>query len=114
MPATRTDTSLFSAQTTGATSSAVDCSADYLREAYVSIVQVGTATTAASFYFLYSTDGTNYNYQSQTWSAGLAAATYNWQIQLPAGCKSVKMVFTAQTGGTSSTCTADLNEVTAV
>ncbi len=113
MSATRTDTSLFSGQTTTATSSAVNCASDYAREAYVSIVQVGAATDAAYFCFNYSTDGTNYNYQSPVYTAGTAAETYDWVIQLPLGFKSVEMVYTAQSGGSSSTCTADLNEVTA-
>lgn len=114
MAATRTQTSLFSGQTTNGTSSNIDCSTDYLREVYVKIVVVGTASTAASFSFAYSADGTNYTYASQTYSAGTAAATYNWQILLPSGFKKFNMVYTAQTGGTSSTCTADVNEVTAI
>lgn len=114
MAATRSQTSLFSGQTTTATSSAVDCSTDYAREAYVAITQTGTASSPATFYFQFSADGTNYTYLSPTYSAGIAAATYYWQIPLPVGFKKVKMTYTQQSGGTSSSCTADLNEVTGV
>jgi hypothetical protein len=114
MAATRTNTSLFSGQTTTATSSAVNVATDYAREIYVSIVQVGSASTGASFYIQYSADGTNYNYQSAVFTCPTVAGTYNWSVQLPIGIEKVKMTFTAQSGGTSSTCTADLNEVTGV
>jgi hypothetical protein len=114
MAATRTNTSLFSGQTTTATSSNADVSASYLREVLVKIVVVGTATTGASFSFNYSADGTNYTYASDTYTAPTAAGTYNWRITLPGGFKKFNMAFTQQSGGTSSTCTADLTEVTAL
>jgi hypothetical protein len=114
MAATRTRTNLHNAATSTATSSNIDCSTDYAREVYVKIVQVGTASTAASFRFDYSTDGTNYTFSSPTYSAGTAAATYNWVVSLPVGFVKFNMVYTQQSGGTSSTATADVMEVSTV
>jgi hypothetical protein len=114
MAATKANATLLSAVTTTQTSSAQDTSGDYADDLYVSIAQVGTATTAASFIVQWSEDaGTTY-YNSQTYTAGLTAGTYYWTISIPSTATNVKVAFTQQSGGTSSTCTAQLGRVTGI
>jgi len=114
MAATKTSTSILSAVTTTQTSPVVDCSTDYAQEVYVSIAQVGTATTPASFDVQWSPDGGTTYYTSATYSAGTAAATYYWVVSVPVTATKLKVDFTAQAGGTSSTCTAQLGQVTGI
>ena len=99
--------------TASGTTSPISCSADYLQEVYVSIVQVGTATSGASFAVQSAPDGSTY-YSSQTYTAGTSAATYTWVIAVPVTAESVQIVYTAQSGGTSSTLTAQLGQITGV
>lgn len=116
MAATKSATN-FTWATGSATSSGmtnpISCSSDYVQEVYVSIVQAGTATTAASFYCQLSPDGSTY-YPTQTYTAGTSAATYTWVISVPVTAESVEIVYTAQSGGTSSTLTAQLGQLTGV
>lgn len=114
MAITKTNTTLLNAVTTTQTSSAQDTSGDYADDLYVSITQVGTATTAASFYLQWSDDAGATYHVSATYAAGLTAATYEWVVSVPVTATNVKVTFTAQAGGTSSTCTAQLGRVTAV
>ncbi len=114
MAATKANTTLLSAVTTTQTSSAADISTVYAADVYVSIIEVGTAATAASFIIQWSEDGGTTYYNSPVYSAGLAAATYYWTIAVPATADHVKIAFTAEAGGTSSTCTAQLGKITGV
>ena len=91
-----------------------DVSTNYLTEVYISIVVVGTATTGATVQIQVSPDaGTTY-YSPPTLlvTAGLAAGTYNWTILVPTTAGKFKTVFTQQSGGTSSTCVIQSNNVT--
>lgn len=116
MAASRSNATLLSAVTTTQTSSAVDVSAGYGGTIGVSIVVAGTATTAASFQVLWSPDGgtTYYVLGGATYQAGTAAGTYNFSIDIPIGATKIEIAFTAQVGGTSSTCTAQASWVSGV
>jgi hypothetical protein len=99
--------------TASGTTNPISCSADYVQEVYVSIVQVGTATTAATFTVQWSPDGSTY-FSGQTYTAPLGAATTAWVIAVPVTAQDVQIVYTAQSGGTSSSLTAQLGQVTGV
>ncbi len=99
--------------TASGTTNPIACSSDYVQEVYVSIVQVSTATTAATFTVQWSPDGSTY-YSGQTYTAPTAAATTNWVVAVPVTAEDVQIVYTAQSGGTSSTLTAQLGQVTGV
>lgn len=98
------------------TSAAISVATDYAQEVYVSLVQVGTATTAAQVQIQVSPDGGTTYYSPPTLLvlAGLAAGTYNWVLSLPASTDHIIAVFTQQAGGTSSTCIVQLGQVTAI
>ena len=100
--------------TSSGTTNAVDVSGSYASEVYVQIVVVGTATTAASFTVAFSADTTNYRGSVGPFSAGTAASTYKFVVAVPPGASDVEIVYTAQSGGTSSTLTADVSRVTAL
>jgi hypothetical protein len=116
MAATKANATLLSAVTTTQTSSPQDVSTDYAQEAFVKVVQVGTATTAATVQIQVSSDGgtTYYSPPTLLFTAGLAAATYDQVFILPASTQKVQAVFTQQSGGTSSTCTVQLGQVTGI
>jgi hypothetical protein len=114
MAITKSNTTHLSAVTTTQTSTATDISGDYADDMYVSIAVVGTASAGATFQLQWSEDGGTTYYNSPVYTAGLTATTYYWVVSIPATANRVKIVFTAQTGGTSSTCTAQLGRVTAV
>jgi hypothetical protein len=99
--------------TASGTTNPISCSTDYVQEVYVSIVQVGTATTAATFTVQFSPDGSTF-YSAQTFTAPTSAATTSWVIAVPVTAEDVQIVYTAQSGGTSSTLTAQLGQVTSV
>ena len=111
-----TGTSVIASTTSTTTSSAIDVSGNYLTEVYCSIVQVGTATSAATIQIQVSPDAgtTYYSPPTLLWTAGLSAATYNVTLSVPTSADKIKVVFTAESGGTSSTCVVQLNTVTAV
>jgi hypothetical protein len=112
---TKTNVSIYSAQTSSVaigSATAYDLDDSYETDVYVSLVQTGTATTAASIEVHISPDDSDY-YRATVWSAGLTAATYQIVISVPSG-KAVKIVYTAQSGGTSSSLTAELCKVTAI
>ena len=101
--------------TASGTTNAVDVSDCYAAEVHVQIVVVGTASTAASFVVQFSIDNSNYRSQFGPYAAGTAAATYRFPpIPIPPGVNSVQLVYTAQSGGTSSTLTADVSQLTAI
>ncbi len=114
MALTKASASVLSAVTTTQTSSAIDVSASYATTIYVSIVVVGTATTGAIFQPQFSPDsGTTY-YNGPAYSAGLAAATYQWEVNVPSDATHLKVAFTQQSGGTSSTCTVQIGKITGI
>jgi hypothetical protein len=110
-----TGSTVQASTTSTTTSSAQSVSGNYLTEVYISIVQVGTASVAATVQIQVSPDGSTY-YAPPTLlvSAGLTAGTYNFTLYVPTSAIDFKSVFTAQSGGTSSTCVVQSNAVTAV
>lgn len=101
--------------TASGTSNAIDISASYASEVDVQVVQVGTASAAASFTVEFSADATNFRASVGPFTAGLTAATYKFgPISCPPGQSSVRVVHTAQSGGTSSTITVDVSRTTAL
>lgn len=101
--------------TTSGTSNAVDVSASYAGEVDAQIVVVGTATANAQFTVEFSADATNFRSSVGPFLAGLTAATYKIPpIPYPPGTSAVRIVYTAQTGGTSSTLTFDVSRTTAL
>lgn len=115
MALTKSSASHVSGQTSSTTTTATDISAVYRAAIGVSIVQVGTATTAATFIVQVSFDGgTTYHDWTGPVGAGTAAATYTWAVELPDAANRVRLVYTAQSGGTSSTLSAIVGEVTAL
>lgn|SRR5487761_1635513 len=100
--------------TTSGTTNPIDCSTDYAQQVYLSIAQVGTATTGASFIVQWSPDGGTTWYSSPAFTAGLTAATYYWTIDIPVTATKVQIVYTVQSGGTSSTLVAQLGQVTGI
>ncbi len=98
------------------TSSAIDTSGNYLTEVYGTVVVVGTATTGATIQIQVSHDaGTTYiSPPSLLWTAGLAAATYTFLLWVPTTATRIKVTFTQQAGGTSSTVICNLNNITTV
>lgn len=109
MALTPGNVTMLNAVTTTQTSSAA--STGDLGEIYVEIVVVGTPSVAASIIPQFSPDGTKY-YNGPTYTTPLAAGTWPFIINVPPGCVNAKVAFTAQTGGTSSTCTAQLGKKT--
>ena len=108
-------TSVISSTASTTTSSAQSVSANYATEVYISIVQVGTATTAATVQILVSPDGTTYYSPGALLiTAPLAAGTYNWVLQIPVTAIDYEVTFTTQSGGTSSTVVVQSNNVSAV
>lgn len=114
MAATKGNASILSAVTTTQTSSAVDTSTYYGMAVYVSLVVVGTPSGSATFSVLQSPDGGTTYYAGPAYSANLVAGTYVWVIDLDPTCTKVEVSFTAQTGGTSGTFTAQLGYVSGI
>ena len=114
MALTKTYAALLTGVTTTQNSSASTApNVCYAACVYAKLVVVGTPTVSAAFYVGQSPDQSTY-YNSATYSAPLAAATYYWTIPLDPTCESIIIYFTQATGGTSSTFTAQLGEVTGV
>ncbi len=114
MAASKTSASILSAVTTTQTSNPVSTAALYAATVYASLVVVGTPSASATFQIQISCDGTNYYNYGGAYQATLAAGTYQWVIALDPTAVDVQIVFTAQTGGTSGTFTAQLGEVTGI
>lgn len=114
MALTKAATSAASGVTTTSTTTAVDTSNAYRSSLYYSMVQVGEATTAASMAVQVSPDGGTTYYDLIAVQFGEAADTYENVIELPDDTTRVRIAFTAQSGGTSSTLDAQVGEVTAL
>lgn len=112
MPLTKTSSAILTGQTTTTTSSAIDVSSSYISDVYVSATQVGTATSAASFQVLFSPDSGTTWYSGQLFTAGLNAGTYYWIINVPNDATHIKIAYTQQSGGSSSTLTAQVGMIT--
>lgn len=92
--------------TSSGTTSSVSLASVNGATVYASIVQVGTATTAATLQVQESPDGTAfYSPPTKLFTAGTAAATYVAEIAVDPTAQSVQVVYAAQSGGTSSTAT---------
>lgn len=114
MAVSKSNISILGAVTTTQTSSTIDLSDAYMADVYVNIVQVGTATTAASFQINVSPDGGTTYYNGPVYTAGTTASTYSWQIAVPSDATKLQLAFITQAGGTSSTITAQLSKITGV
>jgi hypothetical protein len=99
--------------TASGTTNPISTTGDYAQQVYVDLVQTGTATTAASFIVQVSPDGTTW-FSLIPITAPTAAGTYDWVIDVPITAESVRIQYTQQAGGTSSSLTAQLGQVTAV
>jgi hypothetical protein len=108
MAATKGAVSILSAVTTTQTSAAIDCSTYEIQQIFANIVVAGTPTGAAAIQPQYSVDGGTTYYNGFTYKTDLAAGTYPFIIDVPPTTNRLKLVFTQQTGGTSSTLTAQL------
>lgn len=115
MALTKSPVNNVNGQTTSTTTTATDISDAYEAEAYVQIVQVGAATTAATVQIEVSPDDTNWYDEGGLLTAGTAAGTYEWApIPLPRTGQGVRVTFTQQSGGTSSTLRVDIGKVTGI
>lgn len=112
MAATRSNATLLNAVTTSQTSSAQSITGHYGGTIAASIAVVGTPTTAASITPQWTPDGTNYYAIGGPYGTNLAAGTYQFAIDIPIGAVGIQVVFAAQAGGTSSTCTVQASWVT--
>lgn len=114
MAATKGNASLLSLVTTGQTSAAVDTSTYYAMAVYAKLAVLGTPTGSATFSVWQSPDGGTTYYPGPYYSASLVAGNYYWEIAVDPTCTNVKVDFTAQSGGTSGTFTAQLGYVSGV
>lgn len=115
MALTKSFTSIFSAVTATTTSAAIAVTTSYASEVYVNIVVVGAPTVGASFSIQCSADTSTYPSVIGPFSAGIVALTYNFPpIVIPPGTSDIKIAYTAQTGGTSSTINAQVSLVTSL
>jgi len=96
--------------TASGTTDPMSCVADYVQEVYATIVQVGAASSPASFAVQWSPDGATY-FAGESYAAPLADSTSSWIVSVPGTAEDVRIVYTAQSGGTSSTITAQLGQV---
>jgi len=116
MAATKSATSFTWASgsaTASGTTNAIDCSTDYIQEVYVSIAVGATPTGGATFVVQWSPDGSTW-YSGQTYTAPIVVGTYAWPIAVPVTAQKVQIVYVNQSGGGSSTLTAQLGQVTGV
>lgn len=100
--------------TASGTTNTVDVSGSYAATLYVKVVVVGTPTTAATFTPQFSPDGGTTWFSAFTYQTVAAAATYYWQVPVPADAQTFQLVYVAQSGGTSSTLTGQVGKVTAI
>lgn len=114
MAISKSASSIFSSVTTSQTSSAVDCSTDYAQQIYVDVVVVGSPSAGATYQPQWSPDGGTTYYNGYVYTVSTSAGTYDNVIDVPVTATKIKLVFVAQTGGTSSTINAQLGQVTAV
>ena len=97
------------------TTNSISTSTDYIQTVYGKLVQVGPATTAATVQVQDSPDGsTYYSPPAKLWVAPLAAGTYYFEVAVDPTAESTQVVYTAQSGGTSSALTMQLGQVTGI
>jgi hypothetical protein len=104
--ATHNQTQVLNAVAATGNSSSVDCSTAQFIGFDAYCVQVGTATTAASVKVQWSNDAGSTWVDGPTYTFGLTAATWGQQFAAQPSANLFRLVFTQQSGGTSSTCTA--------
>jgi hypothetical protein len=99
-----------------AATSANNTATTYAQAWFIKAVVGSTMTVAATFYVSQSPDGGTTVYNGPIYSIPLAAlaAGYFWTIALDPTCTSTICSFTAGTGATSCTFTAQLGTVTGV
>ena len=114
MAASKSSIQVFTAQTTTTTSAAKDISTVYAATLFVDIIQSGTATTAANYQILESPDGGTTFYSGPVYTIGTVAASYDNKIALDPTTTTVKVIYVQQSGGTSSSCTAQIGTVTGI
>lgn len=100
--------------TTNGTTNTVDVSGSYAATLYVKIIVVGAPSSAATFVPQFSPDGGTTWFSAFTYQTIAVDGTYYWEIPFPADAQTFKLVYTAQSGGTSSTLTGQVGKVTAV
>lgn len=101
--------------TASGTTNTIDVSTYDVPAVYVKVVVAGTPTTSFSFTVQQSPDATNF-YSGLTFSAPLVAGTYYFDpsvIPINPATSTIQIVYTAQSGGTSSTLTAQVGYVSA-
>jgi len=100
--------------TASGTTNPLDCSTYYSQQVAWSIAQVGTATTPASFLVQYQPKGSVNWYLAAPIAVPATAGVSTDVVDVPAGAGAVRVAYTAQAGGTSSTATFELQFVSGV
>jgi len=103
--------------TASGTTNAVSTATDFYDALWGQVVVAGTPTAAASIQVQETVDGTTYwSSPVKTWTASvLVAGTYQFgPIPIDPATSDVQVVYTAQTGGTSSTLTMQLGQITQI
>lgn len=114
MAATKANVALLTAATSTTTSSLIDISTHYGDTINYSMVVVGTPSGAGSIQAQIKPAGGSNLYNFGPLITFPAAGTFQGQIEIDPKAGSVQLVYTAQTGGTSSTLTAELAELTGI
>ncbi len=103
--------------TSSGTTNTVNTATDPYDALWGQVVVVGTPTTGALIQLQESVDGSTFwSGPTKSWQAGtLAAGTYQFgPIPVDPATVLVQVVYTAQVGGTSSTLTMQLGQVTQI
>jgi hypothetical protein len=89
-------------------------SGPYAATVFGQVVVAGTATAGAQVQVQERPYGSStwYSPATKVYTAPLAAGTYSFEIPLDPTAAQAQLVYTQQTGGTSSTFTAELGQVT--
>jgi hypothetical protein len=120
MKPTKTYTSLTWASgsaTASGTTNTINTATDPYDVLWGQVVVVGTPTAGASIQVQESVDGSTWwSSPAKQWTAGtLAAGTYQFgPIPIDPASNLVQVVYTAQSGGSSSTLTMQLGQVTQI
>lgn len=114
MPITKSETTVWTAQATSATSASQSLGGNYASQLAVRIAMVGTATSAATWTPSYSYDGGSTYFVGATFAAALTGTTDFPPVEVPVTATNLTIAYVQQSGGTSSAITAHLGQVTAV